>query len=150
MTDNRISENSLHDNLKAQGNLDSLDDFLVQSFFSNMQMEEIPDDGFSDRVMAALPSGAETSLVSKRRRLERVWTAVCVGLGVLVAVLCQGWEQVQSFFFSLKIDCLLTGSRLLVGVVDSMGSIVHNLWMMLAGMVVLFIVWAYNALVDAE
>ena len=35
--------------------LSATDDQLLQTFFADNKMEEIPDDGFSDRVMQALP-----------------------------------------------------------------------------------------------
>ena len=35
--------------------LSATDDQLLQAFFADNRMEEIPDDGFSDRVMLALP-----------------------------------------------------------------------------------------------
>lgn len=134
MTDEKMNENEL----------------LVQSFFADMRMEEIPDDGFSDRVMAALPPVAEESYVARRRRLEHLWTAVCVGIGILAAVLCQGWEVVQAFLSSTKIDCVLAGARILVDIAGGVMSIWHNLWMVLAGMAVMAMVWAYNVLADSE
>lgn len=36
--------------------LSATDNQLLQAFFADNRMEEIPDDGFSDRVMQALPS----------------------------------------------------------------------------------------------
>ena len=35
--------------------LNATDDQLLQAFFADNRMEEIPDDGFSDRVMQVLP-----------------------------------------------------------------------------------------------
>lgn len=115
-------------------------------------MSEIPDDGFSDRVMQALPALPETdtalSLV-KRQRLEHLWTAVCVAAGIIIAVVCQGWEQIQGWLFSMKIDFLLSGSRALTHVADSIAHS-QNLLMVLAGIVVLIMVWGYNELADAR
>lgn len=136
--------------------LSATDDQLLQAFFADNRMEEIPDDGFSDRVMQALPSlEPEKTVLSleqalaKRRRLEHLWTAACVAVGVVAAVVCQGWEQIQGWLFSMKIDFLLTGSRALTHLADAIPQ-TQNLLMMLAGIVVLVMVWGYNELADAR
>ena len=120
--------------------LSATDDQLLQAFFADNKMEEVPDDGFSDRVMQAL---------AKRRRLEHLWTAACVAVGIVAAVVCQGWEQIQGWLFSMKIDFLLTGSRALTHLADAITP-TQNLLMMLAGIVVLVMVWGYNELADAR
>ena len=117
------------------------DEELLQMFFSDCQMSEIPDDGFSDRAMQTLPV--------KRQRLEHLWTAACVAAGIIIAVVCQGWEQIQGWLFSMKIDFLLSGSRALTHVADSIAHS-QNLLMVLAGFVVLIMVWGYNELADAR
>lgn len=136
--------------------LSATDDQLLQAFFADNRMKEIPDDGFSDRVMQALPSlEPEKTVLSleqalaKRRRLEHLWTAACVAVGVVAAVVCQGWEQIQGWLFSMKIDFLLTGSRALTHLADAIPQ-TQNLLMMLAGIVVLVMVWGYNELADAR
>ena len=138
--------------------LSATDDQLLQAFFADNRMEEIPDDGFSDRVMQALPSldSEKTVLtldqdqtLAKRLRLEHLWTAACVAVGVVAAVVCQGWEQIQGWLFSMKIDFLLTGSRALTHVADAVTQ-TQNLLMLLAGIFVLIMVWGYNELADAR
>ena len=129
--------------------LSATDDQLLQAFFADNRMEEVPDDGFSDRVMQALPSLEQEKALAKRRRLEHLWTAACVAVGVVAAVVCQGWEQIQGWLFSMKIDFLLTGSRALTHVADAVTQ-TQNLLMMLAGIVVLVMVWGYNELADAR
>ena len=138
--------------------LSATDDQLLQAFFADNRMGEIPDDGFSDRVMQALPSlEPEKTVLSleqeqalaKRLRLEHLWTAACVAVGVIAAVVCQGWEQIQGWLFSMKIDFLLSGSRALTHVAESIGHS-QNLLTLLAGFVVLIMVWGYNELADAR
>lgn len=138
--------------------LSAADDQRLQAFLADNRMEEIPDDGFSDRVMQALPgleqektvlSLEQKQAVAKRRRLEHLWTAACVAVGIVAAVVCQGWEQIQGWLFSMKIDFLLTGSRALTHVADAITP-TQNLLMMLAGLVVLVMVWGYNELADAR
>ena len=138
--------------------LSATDDQLLQAFFADNRMEEIPDDGFSDRVMQALPglepektvlSLEQEQALAKRLRLEHLWTAACVAVGVIAAVVCQGWEQIQGWLFSMKIDFLLSGSRALTHVAESIGHS-QNLLTLLAGFVVLIMVWGYNELADAR
>ena len=138
--------------------LSATDDQLLQAFFADNRMEEIPDDGFSDRVMQALPgldpektvlTLDQDQALAKRLRLEHLWTAACVAVGVVAAVVCQGWEQIQGWLFSMKIDFLLTGSRALTHVLDTIMQ-TQNLLMLLAGIVVLVMVWGYNELADAR
>lgn len=149
MTD-KINDNKLK-NINGEP-LSLQDEELLQQFFADCRMSEIPDDGFSDRVMHALPALPETetekSLV-KRQRLEHLWTAACVAAGIIIAVVCQGWEQIQGWLFSMKIDFLLSGSRALTHVADSVAHS-QNLLMVLAGIVVLIMVWGYNELADAR
>ena len=149
MTD-KINDNKLK-NINGEP-LSLQDEELLQQFFADCRMSEIPDDGFSDRVMHALPALPETetekSLV-KRQRLEHLWTAACVAAGIIIAVVCQGWEQIQGWLFSMKIDFLLSGSRALTHVADSVAHS-QNLLMVLAGFIVLIMVWGYNELADAR
>ena len=134
------------------------DEQLLQAFFADNRMDEVPDDGFSNRVMQALPALEQEKTVpaleqeqalAKRRRLEHLWTAVCVAIGVIAAVVCQGWEQILGLFYNMKIDFLLTGSRALTYVADSIDRS-QNLLMVLAGIFLLIMVWGYNELADVR
>ena len=136
-------DNKMNQTLLAQD-----DEQLLQSFFADCQTE-LPDDGFSDRVMAALPSVESEKAAIMRRRMEHVWTLVCVAIGLIAAVVCQGWEQIQGFLFSMKIDILMSGSRALTHAVDTLCHS-QNLWMALAGCLVIALVWGYNKALDAK
>ena len=136
-------DNKMNQTLLAQD-----DEQLLQSFFAECQTE-LPDDGFSDRVMAALPSTEAEKAAVMRRRMEHVWTLVCVAIGLIAAVVCQGWEQIQGFLFSMKIDILMSGSRALTHAVDTLCHS-QNLWMALAGCLVIALVWGYNKALDAK
>ena len=129
--------------------LSATDDQLLQAFFADNKMEEVPDDGFSDKVMQALPALEQERALVKRRRLEHLWTAVCMAIGVIAAVVCQGWEQILGLFYNMKIDFLLTGSRALTYVADSIDRS-QNLLMVLAGIFLLIMVWGYNELADVR
>ena len=141
----------INDKIKSQDMepLNASDEQLLQAFFADNMMAEIPDEGFSDKVMLSLPALEQERALAKRRRLEHLWTAACVAVGVIAAVVCQGWEQIQDCLFSMKIDFLLSGSRALTHVAESIGHS-QNLLTLLAGFVVLIMVWGYNELADAR
>ena len=54
---------------------DDRDELLVRKFFEDNAVE-VPDDGFTRRVMRRLPD--------RERRLSRIWAAVCAVAGVLM------------------------------------------------------------------
>ena len=141
----------INDKIKSQDMepLSASDEQLLQAFFADNMMAEIPDEGFSDKVMLSLPALEQERALVKRRRLEHLWTAVCMAIGVIAAVVCQGWEQILGLFYNMKIDFLLTGSRALTYVAESIGHS-QNLLTLLAGFVVLIMVWGYNELADAR
>lgn len=141
----------INDKIKSKNTepLSASDEQLLQAFFADNMMAEIPDEGFSDKVMLSLPALEQERALVKRRRLEHLWTVVCMAIGVIAAVVCQGWEQILGLFYNMKIDFLLTGSRALTYVVDSIDRS-QNLLMVLAGFVVLIMVWGYNELADAR
>ena len=141
----------INDKIKSKNiePLSASDEQLLQAFFADNMMAEIPDEGFSDKVMLSLPAIEQERALVKRRRLEHLWTVVCMAIGVIAAVVCQGWEQILGLFYNMKIDFLLTGSRALTYVVDSIDRS-QNLLMVLAGFVVLIMVWGYNELADAR
>ena len=141
----------INDKIKSKNiePLSASDEQLLQAFFADNKMEEVPDDGFSDKVMQALPALEQERALVKRRRLEHLWTAVCMAIGVIAAVVCQGWEQILGLFYNMKIDFLLTGSRALTYVTDSIDRS-QNLLMVLAGIFLLIMVWGYNELADVR
>jgi len=146
--DNTKNMNIEQVSMDMDAELSAQDEQLLQSFFADCRMD-IPDDGFSDRVMQALPSSEMEKEVAKRRRLEHLWTAACVAIGIVAAVVCQGWEQIQSFIYGMKIDFLVSGSRALTQSLNVLGQS-HNLLLMLAGALVIVMVWGYNEVSDAR
>lgn len=141
----------INDKIKSKNiePLSASDEQLLQAFFADNMMAEIPDEGFSDKVMLSLPALEQERALVKRRRLEHLWTAVCMAIGVIAAVVCQGWEQILGLFYNMKIDFLLTGSRALTYVADSIDCS-QNLLMVLAGIFLLIMVWGYNELADVR
>ena len=141
----------INDKIKSKNiePLSASDEQLLQAFFADNMMAEIPDEGFSDKEMLSLPALEQERALVKRRRLEHLWTAVCMAIGVIAAVVCQGWEQILGLFYNMKIDFLLTGSRALTYVADSIDRS-QNLLMVLAGIFLLIMVWGYNELADVR
>lgn len=141
----------INDKIKSKNiePLSASDEQLLQAFFADNMMAEIPDEGFSDKVMLSLPALEQERALVKRRRLEHLWTVVCMAIGVIAAVVCQGWEQILGLFYNMKIDFLLTGSRALTYVADSIDRS-QNLLMVLAGIFLLIMVWGYNELADVR
>ena len=136
MTDKNIDEKLLE-------SLNQEDEKLLASFFSEMAMPDIPDAGFSHQVMKQIPMGTPSVW------LERLWTAICVIVGLAAVVAFQFFDQLQSLLFSMKIDFLLSSSRALTSVSDVICH-AQNLWMALGACVVLFLVWGYNELMDLK
>ena len=157
MTDNKNNTMKIaqgNEPLVSMGNepLVSMDDEkLLESFFADCRMD-IPDDGFSDKVMAALPSveSQETRVASMaNRRLEHLWTAACVIVGLVSLFVFRGMDYLKDSLFAFKISFLTNGSRILSKTVDAFAHSA-NLWMMLLGVGVLVVVWGYNELMDAR
>lgn len=84
MTDN--SNNYTHTTAIPDGDADG--DRLLEQFFMAARNEELPDNGFTQRVMLML--------TERERRLSRLWTAVCVMAATVVFTLIGGWQQVAN------------------------------------------------------
>ena len=67
------------------------DEELVAMFFAE-QKQELPDDGFSKRVMQQLPS--------RSLRLSRIWTLVCSLLGIGLFFWADGFVQLKRLFLN--------------------------------------------------
>ena len=71
------------------------DNILIEDFFKQAAMQQIEDNGFTERVMENLPDMHLATV----RRLSRLWTAFCVVIGVALFFVFGGWEVLQSLFF---------------------------------------------------
>ena len=79
------------------------DEDLIGKFFAE-QTFDVPDQGFSSRVMRRLP---DSSL-----RLSRIWTAVCAVALVAVFILTKGWVALMGSFQGLFADTVTSVSQL--------------------------------------
>lgn len=60
------------------------DELLLEQFFQQAREVQLPDDGFSRRVINRLPERA--------MRQSRLWTAVCVAVSLVLFTLVGGWQ----------------------------------------------------------
>lgn len=82
---------------------DNNDDILVKKFFSENRID-VPDDGFSKRVMRRLPN--------RTRRISRLWTAVCVVVGLMIFFRNKGFSVLVSCFDGIFSDVLARHEQL--------------------------------------
>lgn len=121
--------------------LNDADEQLLQAFFADHQ-EEIPDDGFSQRVMQHLPAPSH-------RRMERWWQVACIVMGVVFIVSTQMVSSLEDSLFASKVTAMMLFSKALC----SLGELIaqpQQLLMLLAGMVTVLCVWGYNKVLDAR
>lgn len=139
MTDNKVKQTANPEVL--DGFWAEEDERMLQSFFQGCQ-QEIPDDGFSDRVMEALPRRNRTYYI------RYVWMATCILVGVVGFVLDNGWLHVRDLMFSLKINTLLSMGH----AVEHVGTVASNVsWLTtLAGLAVITTIWGYNKIMDSR
>ena len=129
-------------NMKNEFQVNAEDEKLLQTFFADCQTE-IPDNGFSEKVMASLP--AEKSI-----RLEHIWLAVCLFLGIAAFVVENGWSSIQDWFFSFKIEGMLSIAHMVSHVGGYLAHTSTNILMVLAGIATIVAVWGYNKVMDAR
>lgn len=128
MTDSELDKLSLED------------EQLLQSFFDNHQWD-VPDDGFSEKVMDSLPS-------CEHRRLERWWTVACAVTGIVLLTVGNVWQQLLDGFFVMRVQGLVSlahHANHLAGILAQS----HNYWMLLVAMATILFVWGYNKIQDA-
>lgn len=75
------------------------DDRLLMQFFGEHQLGEVPDNGFSERVMEHLPD-------SRLVRLSRLWTMVCMLIGLAGFVRVRGWNVLFHYVERLEVPRL--------------------------------------------
>ena len=63
-----------------------IDDELLEQFFDEARRHEVADNGFTQQVISRLPDRAI--------RQSHWWTASCVLLGLVLFVVCKGWQPV--------------------------------------------------------
>ena len=77
MTENNTyhSDPLVHPSSEGGGGGSTIDDdLLLEQFFQAARAEQLPDNGFTHRVMTRLPE--------RQLRLSKLWTAACIVMGV--------------------------------------------------------------------
>lgn len=116
------------------------DERLVQSFF-DARRTELPDDGFTERVLRQLPH-------TRRLKLLQWWRLFCTAAAVVVFLTFDVINGVMDFLYTRFWDtCLLLShaSRYVPELV-AQG---HNVLTVLMACVTLVCVWGYNKWQDA-
>lgn len=105
------------------------DEELLMRFFDATR-QDISDDGFSEQVMRRIPQRA--------RLMNRIWTALCVALGVAIFLLFDGVGELRVIAGKMAGDAL--------GYLSSISSTGVTPSVLFATVVVLGLVWLYNVL----
>jgi len=85
------------------------DNILIERLFEEASRQQIADDGFTKRVMAALPDNS----AAKVRRLSRLWTWFCILVGVALFFLLDGWAVLKATLLAIFNTVLTSLSVLL-------------------------------------
>ena len=108
MTENNTyhSDPLVHPSSEGGGGGSTIDDdLLLERFFQAARAEQLPDNGFTHRVMTRLPE--------RQLRLSKLWTAACIVLGVVVFTLSGGWNIIVAGIIGVLITMPTTSSQLL-------------------------------------
>ena len=71
------------------------DDIMIEQLFKQAAMQQIEDNGFTERVMKRLPE----SNVERVHRLSMLWTLFCSIIGVVLFFVLGGWQVLQGLFY---------------------------------------------------
>lgn len=126
---------------KAQSFLSDDDEQMLQMFFAEHQ-EEIPDDGFSQRVMEHLPNASQ-------RRLERWWQVICLVMGVAIIASSQWMASLRDSLFVSKVAGMMLLSKWACHFAEILAQ-PQQLLMVMASIVLVLCVWGYNKVLDAR
>jgi len=108
-------------------------DLLLKQFFQDAAQQQIPDNGFTERVMQHLPQ--RSPLAAHRTLLTRLWNLCCVVVFAILFVLIDGWDlllvqfevmlrtlAVQTFSINLLMAVSVLFGLLFVGVGEVISS----------------------------
>ena len=134
-------------------NVSEEDEKLIASFFSDCSLS-VEDDGFSDRVMAALPQcemqGIGGESVARTRRLEWLWTAVCVVAAVAFVAIGPGWEGMQDMLYVWTTNGMVHVAHVATELLRHDAQIGRVVLMGFVGLLILAGVYVYNKLQEDE
>ena len=70
------------------------DELLLKQFFEPARLQQLADNGFSERVMQHIPQG-------EALRLSRLWTTFCIVLAAVLFVVFRGWNPIIAALLEL-------------------------------------------------
>lgn len=111
--------------------LNKTDDELLEHFFGVSHFE-LPDEGFSSRVMQRLPQRA--------RRMNQIWTTVCFAVAMALFVLFDGVAELRTMASNILGNA--------IGHIVSVQLNLYTLLLPLAALSILSLVGAYNVLAN--
>lgn len=85
------------------------DNRLIERLFDEASRQQIADDGFTERVMDALPD----SSAARVHRLSLLWTWFCILTGGVLFFLLDGWAVLKSALLAIVSTVLTSLSVLL-------------------------------------
>lgn len=125
------------------------DELLLQSFFADNKLEELPDKGFSKRVMQQLPT-TETSYI------YHLWSLLCLTLGIICFIAMKGWLYLPSLHlphFTINLNNLqyvpMVVGAYLKAILNSQ-VIFPNVSIVFISMIILSCVWIHHELTDRD
>lgn len=87
----------------------SKDDLLLEQFFQAARDEQLPDGGFSHRVMTRVAAADPMSA----RRLSWLWTAACIVVALIVFTLMGGWNIIVAGIVGVLTTMPTTSTQLI-------------------------------------
>ncbi len=114
------------------------DNVILDELFKQASLQQIEDNGFTERVMHNLP---DTKAVTARR-LSSMWSLFCIVVGMVLFFAFGGWQLLMSLFIG--------GLRMLLGwlevlVITAPTTEVNiNLWVVLLAAVFVLVVLPYQ------
>ena len=114
------------------------DNVILDDFFKQASLQQIEDNGFTERVMQQLPDVRTDNV----RRLSRLWSLFCILVGVGLFFAFGGWQVLQGLFIG--------GLRMLLGWLEVFALTIPtteiniNLWTVLLLMAFVLVVLPYQ------
>ena len=101
-----MTDNSKKSKVEGQR---TADDLLLEQFFQAARSEQLPDDGFTHRVMTRVAAADPMSA----SRLSWLWTAACIMVALIFFTLMGGWNIVMAGIVSVLTTMPTTSTQLI-------------------------------------
>lgn len=101
-----MTDNSQKSKVEGQR---TADDLLLEQFFQAARSEQLPDDGFTHRVMTRVAAADPMSA----SRLSWLWTVACIVVALIVFTLMGGWNIIMAGIVSVLTTMPTTSTQLI-------------------------------------